>query len=276
MTGRVDFRAKPPISTERFLPSRQTFVRPPAAGAMLPWLPHASALLAQTLRNNNVVMNQHLCREPGRRTTRHAGKRTDSLRLNGTSHFNVKCITLTLTHTWTEGPVGGTHKANVKTSPRCPPLSLTATHSLASRRTSDSYKRTTVTAPSLFSPAFYSLCYLYHTANWAAEQRADERLPQESVKTARKTNKHPPSTPNEQLTGHLTCEEATDEWSDSGRLPVRVRRCRFSTPRRGQPEELTLRLCVVLQRGFRCAKLLLYVQVSPGSSYFHLSKYLAV
>lgn len=34
---------------------------------MLPWLPRASALLAQTLRNINVVMNQHLRRKPERR-----------------------------------------------------------------------------------------------------------------------------------------------------------------------------------------------------------------
>lgn len=34
---------------------------------MLPWLPHASAPLAQTLRNISVVMNQHLRRKPERR-----------------------------------------------------------------------------------------------------------------------------------------------------------------------------------------------------------------
>lgn len=75
MTGPIYVRAKPP--TETFL--SQTFVRPPA-GAMLPWLPHASAL--QTLRNISVVMNQHLRRKPERLRLRTFQLETDTAVMN--------------------------------------------------------------------------------------------------------------------------------------------------------------------------------------------------
>lgn len=66
VTGSLSFHRHEPSSLLPSTPDLCPPARPPAAGAMLPWLPRASAPLAQTLRNTNVVMNQHLCREPSR------------------------------------------------------------------------------------------------------------------------------------------------------------------------------------------------------------------
>lgn len=92
MTGPIYFKGKPTVFPSSF------FRRFRPLSARLPPVPcchgspHASAPLAQTLRNKNVVMNQHLCREtrPVHSGAEPGNRPVHSVQTDSTSHLNVK------------------------------------------------------------------------------------------------------------------------------------------------------------------------------------------